>query len=117
MTNASMIDLVRQWFEQVGQAVGPILPDGWFGRPYDNRFSLLSVQGSDEALTVCLSQSTSLIFERLQRVYVEDSDLIFEGFGTCVLRWKEYGGTGIRERRVDAGQVRLVAPVGKSVKL
>lgn len=117
MTSTEMIDLVRRWFVKAEQASGPILPDGWFGRPYDNIFVLKDVQLAGDVLTVYLSEDTTLVFDRLGRVYLDNSELVFEGFRACALRWREYGGSRYEERTYDAGQVRLVPPFGTTVTL
>ena len=117
MTPAEMTTFVRRWFAEAEQALGPILPDGWFGRPYDNLYMLKDVQVAGDVLTVHLSEDTKLVFERLERVYLDDSDLVFDGFRTCALRWKDYGGEEARERSYNTGQVRLVPPVGTTVTL
>lgn len=117
MTRTEMIDLVQRWFAKAGQTLGPILPDGWFGRPYDNLFLLQDVQLDGDVLTVLLSEDTALVFDRLRHVNLDGSELVFEGFCRCSIRWKEYGGVEYREQVYDAGQVRLVPPVGTTVVL
>jgi len=117
MTPTEMIDVVRQWFGKAEQALGPILPDGWFGRPYDNLYMLEDVQVVGDVLTVHLSEDTLLVFERLERVSLDNSELVFDGFRTGSIRWKEYGGVQYREQVYKSGQVRLVPPVGTTVTL
>jgi len=117
MTPTEMTELVRRWFAKVEQAMGPILPTGWFGRPYDNLYMLKDVQVTGDVLTVHLSEDTVLVFEGLGRVYLENSELVFDGFRTGSIRWKEYGGLEYREQTYDAGQVRLIPPVGTTVTL
>jgi hypothetical protein len=74
-------ELVCKWFRAVGQANGPLLPDGWFGgRPHENIFFLQDVQLLDDALVVELSEGTTLRFDGAARVFVENSDLVFDGF-------------------------------------
>ncbi|HET6428852.1 MAG TPA: hypothetical protein VFJ30_10605 [Phycisphaerae bacterium] len=112
-----MIELVQRWFANAEQGLGPILPDGWFGRPYDNLYMLEDVQVAGDVLTVYLSEDTALVFERLGQVYLDNSELVFEGFRSFSIRWKEYGGVQHREQTYDSGQVRLVPPVGTTVTL
>lgn len=117
MTSRAMADLIRQWFARAGQATGPILPDGWFGRPYDNSYILKDIQIVGDVLVIKLSEDTSLTLEQLGQVYIDNSELVFEGFHTCLFRWKEYGGIEDRELSYDAGLVRFVPPVGTTVTL
>jgi hypothetical protein len=107
---------VRKWFDTVGQADGPLLPDGWFGgRPRENSYFLEDVQLLGDALVVQLSEETTLRFDGPGRVFVEDSDLVFDGFRRATIRWRDYGGgrdLPYHERIYDVGQVRLAAPTG-----
>ena len=118
MTITQMTEMVRGWFDQAGQANGPVLPDGWFGgRPYENTFVLVNVQALGESLVIQMSEDTTLTIDHPKLIYVEKSELIFDSFGQAVLRWKHYGGREYHERRYSSGQVRLVPPVGATVSL
>jgi hypothetical protein len=116
-----IVKLVRIWFEAVGQASGPLLPDGWFGgRPYDNLYFLEDVSLLNNVLQVKLSEETMLSFDGPGRVFVENSDLLFDGFRQMSIRWKHYGGDEDAphyEHTYDQGQVRLAAPIGMKVDL
>ena len=121
MTTIEMMDLVRRWFGHAGQADGPLLPDGWFGgRCRENTFWLKDVRASDEALDIHFDSNTVLHFDRPGRAFVENSELVFDGFQQATLRWRHYGGgpdAPYHEKRYTAGQVRLVPPVGTTVLL
>ncbi|MHB1530433.1 MAG: hypothetical protein ACYCXT_13635 [Acidiferrobacteraceae bacterium] len=121
MTMEQMAGLVRAWFGQAGQANGPLLPDGWFGgRPHENTFFLAEVQVLGESLVIQMSEDTTLRLEHPKRAYVEKSELIFDGYGQAVLRWKHYGGgpdAPYHEKNYGSGQVRLVPPFGTKVLL
>lgn len=121
MTTTEMANLVRRWFRQAEQANGPLLPDGWLGeRAYDNTYWLVDVQPSSDGLVVELTDNTTLRLDRPGRVFVENSDLVFDGYAWATLRWKHYGGgpdAPYHEKRYDSGQVRLAAPVGTVVDL
>ena len=115
MKTADMVKVVRRWFRKAGQAMGPVLPDGWFGRPYDNLYELKNIAVDGDVFTIHLSQDTSLEFHRLGRVHIDDSQLVLEDFSLFSLRWREYGGVSDLEKRYDTGQVRLVPPVGTNI--
>lgn len=121
MTTVEMAYLVRRWFEQAEQADGLLMPDGWFGgRRGESGGSLYDVLALDDALLVRLSEETALHFDRPGRVFVENSELVFDGFQQATLRWRHYGGgpdAPHHEKRYTAGQVRLVPPVGTTVLL
>lgn len=116
MTTKEMAGLVRQWFQLIGDADGPLLPDGWFGgRRGEAGGVLLDVEISDDHLVIHLSQDTKLTFDRPGRVFVENSDLVFDGYRKATLCWKDYGGgedAPYHQKFYDHGQIRLAAPLG-----
>lgn len=121
MTTELQATFVRRWFEKAEQASGPLLPDGWFGdRPHDNIYFLVDAQPFDDALVLRLSDDTTLRFDGPGRVFVENSDLVFESFRQATLRWRHYGGgpdAPYYEKRYDSGQIRLAAPIGTTVTI
>lgn len=121
MTTLEMADMVRRWFGQAEQADGPLLPDGWFGgRCRENTFWLKDIRASNEVLDICFDSETLLRFDHPGRVFVENSELVFDGYRQATLRWKHYGGGAdapYHEKRYTDGQVRLVPPVGTTVSL
>lgn len=118
MTTAEMAELIRHWFEQAVQGCGPILPDGWFGgRPYENQYLLKDVLPSNGNLIVSLSEDTSVALAQPKRIYVENSELVIEGFEQAVFRWKHYGGTEEHELRYTDGRIRFVPPFGTTISL
>ena len=121
MTTTEMAVLVRRWFELAEQADGPLLPDGWFGgRRGESGGSLEGIQTFGDALVIQLSEETSLRFDHIGRVFIENSELVFDGYAHATLRWKHYGGGSdapYHENRYDSGQVRLAPPVGTVVEL
>jgi hypothetical protein len=59
--------LIKAFFDvyQTGTVVGIVLPPGWFGRPYDNYYTLISIDIDSEAgkLSLDLSSGWLLSFE------------------------------------------------------
>ena len=93
MTTPELAEIVRKWFEQAGQMDGPLLPDGWFGgRVREISFWLQDVQALEDDLVLFLSENTTLTFDCPGRVFVENSDLVFDGYRKAALCWKDYGG-------------------------
>ena len=115
MTTKEMKKTIRRWFRKAEQATGPILPDGWFGRPYDNTYWLQDVEVEGDTFTVRLNEDTALVFKGLTQVCVrngeQNAELVFEDFTHLMFRWKLYGGTEYRERHYDGGQVRFLPPL------
>jgi len=124
MTLLEMSNLIRKWFEKADQVNGPLLPDGWAGgRPYDNTYWLKDVEISGDTITVYLISGEAikhLVFEGLERVYLDDSELVFENFRIFSFRWKDRDENGKSVEQwwnYDYGQVRFVPPVGTTVVL
>ncbi len=120
MTTTDFSELVRKWFDAAGQANGPLLPDGWFGGRRDSIFFLEDVELLDDVLIINLSEDTTLRIDGPGRVFIENSDLVFDGFRQATLRWKHYGGgehAPYHERTYEEGQVRLAAPIGTTINL
>ncbi len=65
-----------------------------------------------------LSEDTTLRFDGPGRVFVENSDLVFDGFRQATLRWKHYGrpDAPYSERTYEEGQVRFAAPIGTTIE-
>jgi hypothetical protein len=121
MTIDQQADIVRRWFEQAEQATGPLLPDGWFGgRRGESIFFLEDIETATDHLVLKLSEGTTLSFVELDRAIVKNSELVFQGFSEVIVRWKHYGGGAnapVYEKRYNCGEVRLVPPIGTTIKL
>ena len=116
MTLTEMKDLLYRWFK-AAECGGLVLPDGWFGRPYDNFFNLRAVELDADSLTIHLGGDVSLRLVNPSHACVEYSELVFEGFDDLWFRWREVGGTEFHEELYGTGQLRLVPPVGTAVRL
>lgn len=121
MTETEMAEFVRQWFGEAGQADGPLLPDSWHGgRVREGTFFLHEVHALDDSLIIRLSEETTLSFEGLRFVSLDNSDIVFDGFRRATLRWRQYGGgpdAPICERSYKERQIRLAAPIGTTVRM
>jgi hypothetical protein len=74
----------------------------------------------EDGLIIQLDSDTTLRFDGPTRVFVDKADLVFEGFGEAMLRWKSYGGEANApyvEKRYSSGQIRLAAPIGTVVTI
>jgi hypothetical protein len=92
-----------------------MLPDGWFGRPYDNQYWLIAVDDTPERLLVEFDDGNSLRFFGPVRLEVqgneaiEGSDLHFSDFNLVVWTYRWYGGDNpLREKRYESGEVILI---------
>jgi hypothetical protein len=100
---------VHQWFATEGGG-SLLLPDGWYGRPYDNKHEITSIDETEDVLTIVLSGRLTLHFEHLASVESLDHDLIFSGFDKLHFEWKSIGtSSGMKD--YHGGQVKLVSSV------
>lgn len=108
----SNVLIVKKWFAQVEQAAGPILPDGWFGRPHDSILILESMKEQGEVLVLHFRGNWRLEFEGPLQVNIDNADLVFDSFHKCIFSWKSFESDNTLCRVYLSGQVRLVAPIG-----
>ena len=105
-------DIIQKWFkDEWGGSL--VLPDGWYGRPYDNQHSLTSIDELGEALTLVLDQKLTLRFENLKSVVVQNRELVFGPFGRLHFEWEDYdpgGQHGAQE--YQGGEVKIVPAPG-----
>ena len=105
-------DIIQKWFtDKWGGSL--VLPDGWYGRPYDNQHALTSIDESGEALTVVLDQKLTLHFEGLKSVEVRERELVFGPFDKLRFEWKAYGTGGEHGvKEYETGEVKIVLAPG-----
>jgi hypothetical protein len=105
----SFANTVQNWFKtEWGGSL--LLPDGWYGRPYDNQHALTSVKETGEALTVVLDQKLRLHFEGLKSVEARKTELVFGPFDSLRFDWETYGTDikrGTKEYRT--GEAKIVS--------
>ena len=108
---SSQATLIRSWFEkELGASL--VLPDGWFGRPYDNQHSLTSLTEANGVLELVLDDRLRLRFEGPGSVDVTAEGLIFKGFTNVEFLWRPFGGGAQTSKTYDAGEVKLVTAPG-----
>ena len=100
-------DVVTRWFTLHRGSLE--LPDGWFGRPYDNRHEMTSVHEGEGMLSLVLDNTkVKLFFVGLEAVYVEGNDLVFGPFQRLDVRCQQYENEGVLcERTYERGIVRF----------
>lgn len=112
MRSSDIAQIVEEFFAK-HSAAGLVLPNGWFGRPYDNLHRLTACTAARHAVRVELDGQLTLTFEGAGIEAVRDRDsLTVRGFTKLVWEWLSYGPPeGHREVFAD-GDVAFVAPVG-----
>ena len=102
-------NIVQQWFKaQMGGSLH--LPDGWYGRPYDNQHILTSIDEAGDDLLMALDHDLVLKFKGLQAVNSTTRELIFGPFSALRFEWVENGHRQAKE--YGDGEVKVVSPPG-----
>ena len=99
---------IQRWFkDEWGGSL--LLPDGWYGRPYDNQHALTSVEESGETLTIVLDQKLTLRFEGLKSVKAQKRELTFGPFDKLRFDWESFGTDGKRgAKEYQSGEVKIL---------
>lgn len=103
---------VQRWFkDEWGGSL--LLPDGWYGRPYDNQHALTSIEESDDTLTIVLDRKLTLRFDGLKSVKVQERELTFGPFEKLRFDWESFGTDGKRgNKEYQTGEVKILAAPG-----
>jgi len=103
--SANSCDVLRHWFAD-NRRSGLILPDGWFGRPFDNVYELTSVEEDGSVLEFVLEGQLLLRFEGLRAIDRVGERLLLGPFDHLFFEAKI---TPPVKRVYSAGKVELVA--------
>ena len=100
--------IIQRWFkDEWGGSL--LLPDGWYGRPYDNQHALTSIEESGETVTIVLDRKLMLRFEGLKSVKAQKRELTFGPFEKVRFDWESIGVDGKRgTREYQAGEVKIL---------
>jgi len=105
----SFTNAVQQWFkDEWGGSL--FLPDGWYGRPYDNQHALTFVEEAGSVLTIVLDRRLTLRFEGLKSVRAQRRELTFGPFEALRFDWESFGtdgGHGTKE--YQGGEVKILS--------
>jgi len=103
--------IVQQWFNaRFGGSL--FLPDGWYGRPYDNQHMLTSIDENGDDLSMTLDNRLTLHFKGLQAVTPTARELIFGPFAKLRFEWDSVEGGHRQTKEYDNGEVRIVLAPG-----
>lgn len=103
---------IQDWFDkEFGGSL--ILPDGWYGRPYDNQHLLTFLNEKDNILFLVLDDKLKLQFRGLKSVRVYKHELIFGPFDNLQFEWESYGSDGQHgTKKYQKGEVKIVSTPG-----
>lgn len=104
-------ETITTWFEKELTG-GLILPDGWFGRPYDGQYSLTSVEEQGESLVLVLSENLILRFSGLRSVAARGDRLAFGPFTELHFEWTPFDGGSARNQDYHTGEAFIVSGPG-----
>ena len=113
MPHGQMSKVIRDWFSKA-KGAGMVLPNGWFGRPYDNQHELTYIEQRPHTLLLELDDQLLLVFTELQSVDSDGAELVLARFAQCVFDWQEYATMAPHATVYRTGEVRFVPPVGLS---
>ncbi len=103
--------IIRDWFDKEwGGSL--VLPDGWFGRPYDNQHSLTLCEESSGNLSLGLDEHLLLTFRGLSNVALEGRDLVIGPFERLTFEASPYGGGATKKMEYNGGIVKLATALG-----
>lgn len=105
-------NIIQEWFKKEwGGSL--VLPDGWFGRPYDNQHSLTSVEESGDELRLILDEKLLLHFTGLKSVQARGHELIFGPFEELRFEWEGFGLGAQREvKQYKTGETTIISAPG-----
>ena len=107
--NVFSLDRRIKFFFLRHRSCGLKLPNGWFGRPYENRLSLVKAEAHDDALIIELNHPLHLIFHGIPTLESKTDGLHLTDFNALVFEWKEAKETQRPHReRYTSGEVHLV---------
>lgn len=103
---------IHQWSQnEIGGSL--VLPDGWYGRPYDNQHVVTSVDEMGDSLIVILDHKLTLCFHGLKSIQVCGRDIVFGPFNRMRFEWIAYEETETHgAKEYDGGEVRIVPALG-----
>jgi hypothetical protein len=108
MTTVEAVEMITGWFTRV-QTASLELPNGWFGRPYDNFHQLTWTGATEHKLLLELDSQLLLILTDPGDVDLHLAELRITGCAQVVLDWQEYGNMTPHSDNHGPGTVRLVA--------
>ncbi|WZH38263.1 MAG: hypothetical protein PIR02_06240 [Microbacterium enclense] len=99
--------VIRSHFE--GSAyVGLVLPDGWFGRPYDNMSTLEGVILDGEELCISFDGDMRILLTGDVDTSLDGAALKISGFSKLLWSWRPCGSSDRREQTYTSGTLRMI---------
>ncbi|CNI75242.1 Uncharacterised protein [Yersinia massiliensis] len=94
-------EIVEQWVSKRSSFYF-FLPDGPYGRPFDNQYIVEKIEETSDGFKIFLSDNLTLSFIGYPEVKAEGCNLLISKFSCCIF---DVGGNGIK--KYDHGEVVL----------
>lgn len=98
----------ESWNKKNG-VFGLQLPDGWFGRPFDNQHRTTLTVDRDNKLILELDNQLYLVFTKPLKVEVSGNDLIISSFKQLIFDYQGYGDMKAHTKVYNSGVVTLAS--------
>ncbi len=110
--SGSVVDQVQAFCRR--HRPGLKLPDGWFGRPFDNQHVLTAAREADDGLLLELDGRLRMMLRGPVEVVVDPGRrLELTGFTSLSWERQDYGSSGRAHRtEYGPGTIELVVPAG-----
>lgn len=99
---------IEEWTE-TNQSFGIELPDGWFGRPYDNQHKITWAEERPNKIIIELDQQLFLIFTKPVTISKSGKNLIFSDFKQLTFDRQGYDDMTAHSKSYKTGAVTLVS--------
>jgi hypothetical protein len=91
-------------------AIGLILPDGWFGRPYDNFFEVTSINTNNNTININFEKGKlKLNIISPNDIEINSDEILINEFKSCKFEWQEYGDDKTHENEYNKGTISFIA--------
>jgi len=107
----TFVSVINNWFDvEWGGSI--VLPDGWFGRPYDNQHTLTSCEESEGKMLLVLDDNLRLTFSGLANVEIKGRNLVLGPFDNLIFEAIPYGGGTPECKEYADGVVKIISAPG-----
>jgi hypothetical protein len=109
MKNQIVAEAIQRWFDKY-HGGSLLLPDGWFGQPYDINHTLSQIHPSKSEIRLILGGDLIITFEGEPKIRQVDDGIEIDEFikATVEDRWKDKGVIGV----YDTGVIKIVLHPG-----
>ncbi len=102
--------IIENWYQREWTG-SLVLPDGWYGRPFDGQHRLTSVNEAPEHLTIVLDNALTLSFSGPTHIESLSNELRFTNFNELIFEANPFSGIAVatNAKRYSAGEVKIIS--------